>query len=137
MSSSLYAKKFTFDKSSSTKESIYQNLVNNSKGNAVSFIFHYHPSIAASEAQSLTTLLSTKTQSQQHQHPCPILLQLHHSSLPFCKNHKQTLRLSMQDTYIYWGLCIFLMRMLKTGSISFINCELVRTLHLVVLLSNL
>ena len=37
--------------------------------------FSYHPSIAASEAQSLTTLFSTKireeeTQSQELQHPC-------------------------------------------------------------------
>ena len=37
--------------------------------------YFYHPSIAASEAGSLTTLFSTKmrgeeTQSQEHQHPC-------------------------------------------------------------------
>ena len=57
----------------------YQKLAN-SNGNTFSFIphvcyFSYHPSIAASEARSLTTLFSTKmrgeeTQSQEHQHPC-------------------------------------------------------------------
>ena len=35
----------------------------------------------------------------------------------------------MRDNYIDRGCCIFLMQMLKTVSISFINCELVRTLY--------
>ena len=43
----------------------------------------------------------------------------------------------MQDTYIDRGLCIFLMQMPKTVIILFINCELVRTLYSVGLLSNL
>ena len=131
----LYAKEFTFDKSSSIKQTIYQKL-RNSNGNTFSFIphvcyFSYHPSIAASKAWSLTTIFSIKmrgrkhrhkntnfqfhsscmlffispqyccfqslefnknllyqnegeeTQSQEHQHPCPILLKFHHSSPPF------------------------------------------------------
>ena len=63
---------------------MYQKL-HNSNGNTFSFIpnvsyFSYHPSIAASEAWSLTTLFSTKireggsgwggTQLQEYQHPC-------------------------------------------------------------------
>ena len=43
----------------------------------------------------------------------------------------------MRDTYIDQGICIFLIQMLKTVSISFINSELIRTLYLVWLLSNL
>ena len=35
----------------------------------------------------------------------------------------------MRDIYIDQELCIFLMQMLKTVSISFIDSELVRTLH--------
>ena len=58
----------------------------NSNGNTFSFIphvcyFSYHPWIAASKGRSLTT--------QEHQHPCAILLEFRHSS-PLCKNHKKT-----------------------------------------------
>ena len=35
----------------------------------------------------------------------------------------------MRGTYTDRRLCIFLMQMLKTVSISFINCELVKTLY--------
>ena len=60
--------------------------MSNSNGNTFSFIHHvcyfsYRPWIAPSEGRSLTT--------QEHQHPCPILLEFHHSSLPLCKNHKK------------------------------------------------
>ena len=84
-SSRLYAKEFSFDKSSSIKQTIYQKL-HNLNGNTFSFIphvcyFSYHPQIAVSEGQSLTT--------QEHQHPCPIPLEFHHSSPPLCKNHKK------------------------------------------------
>ena len=43
--------------------------------------FSYHPLIAASEGQILTT--------QEHQHRCPILLEFRHSSPPICTNHKK------------------------------------------------
>ena len=61
---------------------------------------------------------------------------------PLCKNHKKTLRSirklkSTWHFYIDWGLCIFLVQILKTISILFINSELVRTLYSVGLLSNL
>ena len=84
-SSRLYAKEFSFDKSSSMKLTIYQKLCN-SNGNTFSFIpdvcyFSYHPWIAASEGRSLTT--------QEHQHPCHILPEFCHSSPPLCKNHKK------------------------------------------------
>ena len=70
--SRLYAKEFTFDKSSSIKQTIYQKLAN-SNGNTFSFIphvcyFSYHPSIAASETRSLTTLFSTKMRGRKHSH---------------------------------------------------------------------
>ena len=59
----------------------------NSNGNTFSFIprvcyFSYHPWIAASEGRSLAT--------QEHQHPCAILLEFCHSSPPPCKNHKKS-----------------------------------------------
>ena len=43
--------------------------------------FSYHPWIAASEGQSLTT--------QEHQHPYPILLEFYHSSPSLFKNREQ------------------------------------------------
>ena len=43
----------------------------------------------------------------------------------------------MRGTYIDWGLCIFLVQMLKTVSILFINYELVRKFFLVGLLWDL
>ena len=84
-SSRLYAKEFSFDKSSSIKLTTYPKL-RNSNGNTFSFItqvcyFSHHPWIAASEGRSLTT--------PEHQHPCPILIEFHHSSPPLCKNHKK------------------------------------------------
>ena len=84
-SSKLYAKEFSFDTSSNMKLIIYQKL-RNFNGNTFSFIphvyyFSYHPWIAASEARSLT--------AQEHQHPCPILLEFRHSSPPLFKNYKK------------------------------------------------
>ena len=84
-SSKLYAKEFSFDKSSNMKLIIYQKL-RNLNGNTFSFIphvyyFSYHPWIAAPEARSLT--------AQEHQHPCPILLEFRHSSPPLFKNYKK------------------------------------------------
>ena len=85
------------------KYNIYQKL-HNSNGHTFSFIphvcyFSYQHSIAASEARSLTTPLSTKMrglgwgwgqgQSQEHQHPCLILLEFRHSSPSFCKINKK------------------------------------------------
>ena len=69
-----------------------------------------------------------------------VLLEFCHSSLPLCKNHKKPevdKISSMRNTYTDRGLCIFLVKMLKTVSISFINSKLVRTLYSVWLLSNL
>ena len=70
--SRLCAKEFTFDKSSSIKQTIYQNLAN-SNGNTFNFIPHVcyfsrHPSIAASETRTLTTLFSTKMGERKHSH---------------------------------------------------------------------
>ena len=84
-SSKLYAKKFSFHKNSSMKQTTYQKLRNSNK-NTFSFISHvcyfsYHPSTAASEDRSLTI--------QEHQHPYPILLEFRHSSSPLCKNDKK------------------------------------------------
>ena len=84
-STRLYAKEFSFDKSSSIKQNVYQKL-HNSNGNTFSFIphvcyFSHHPWTAASEGQSLTTY--------EHQHSFPILLEFRHSFPPFRKNHKK------------------------------------------------
>ena len=130
-SSRLYAKEFSFDKSSSMKLTIYQKL-RNSNGNTFSFIpyvyyFSYHPWIAVYEDWSLNT--------QEHQNP-----EFHHSPPPLYKNHRKTevdKKSSMQDTYTDQQLCIFLVQMLKTISISSITFELVRTLYSIGLLSNL
>ena len=75
--SRLYAKEFSFDKSSSIKYTIHQKM-RNSNGNTFSFIphvcyFSYHPWIAASEGRSLTT--------QEHQCPCPIPVPVYQSSI--------------------------------------------------------
>ena len=98
-SSRLFAKKFNFNKSSSIKQTIYQKL-DNSNGNTFSFISHecsfsYHPRIVASKI-GVQQLFSAKikdgqeTQPQKHQHPCPILLDLHHPSLNVFKNHEKS-----------------------------------------------
>ena len=44
-------------------------------------LFFISPLDCCSEGQSLTT--------QEHQHPCPILLEFHNSYPPLCKNHKK------------------------------------------------
>ena len=84
-SSRLYAKEFSFDISSSMKQTIYQKM-HKSNRNTFSFTphvcyFSYDPWTAASKGRSLVT--------QEHEHPCPILLQFSHSSPPICKNHKK------------------------------------------------
>ena len=131
----------------------------NSNGNTFSFIphvrhFSYFPWITASEGRSLTTHFSTKMrgrkQPQEHQGPSRILLEFRHYSPPLSKNIKnlRSMRKFKHARHLHWhlhlhlaltltGLCIFLVQMLKTVSISFINSELVRTLYLVWLLSNL
>ena len=68
------------------KQIMYQKL-RSSIANTFSFIphvsfFSYHPWIATSECRSLT--------AQEHQHPCPIPLEVRHSSPLFCKNHKKS-----------------------------------------------
>ena len=68
-------------------------------------------------------------------------IEFRHSSSPLCKNHKKPKVdkkiLTSRHVYIDQEICIFHVQMLKTVSISFINFELVRTLYLVGLLSNL
>ena len=68
------------------KQTIYQKLRNSNKNTFSSIphvcYFSNHPWIAASEGWSLTT--------QEHQHPCPIVLEFCHSSPPLYKNHKKT-----------------------------------------------
>ena len=106
--------------------------------NTFSFIpdvcyFSNHPSIASPKGQSLIT--------REHQHICPILLEFCHSSppLPSLKTIKilRSIRKFKHVRLTLTGLCIFLMQMLKRVSISLINPELVRTLYLMELLSNL
>ena len=89
-SSRLHLKEFTFDKSSTIKQTIYQKL-RYLNGNTVSFIphvcyFSYQPWIATSEECSLTTLLyqneEEETQPEGHQHLCLILFGFHHSFPP-------------------------------------------------------
>ena len=99
-------------------------------------VFFILPSIASSEAWSLTTLFLPKmrgkeTKSQEH-HLCPILLEFH-PPLPSVKTIKN-LVLSIQDTYIDQELCIFLIQLPETVSVLCNNCELVRTIYLVGLL---
>ena len=70
-SSRSYATEFTFGKSSSIKKTFYQKL-RYLKANTSSFIPHvcyfpYHPSIAASENWSLTTLLPTQMRGEETQ----------------------------------------------------------------------
>ena len=111
------------------KYNIYQKL-HNSNGHTFSFIphvcyFSYHHSIAASEARSLTTPLSTKMRGlgwgwgrASHKN-ITSMSPFYQNSVtpprPFAKSIKNP-RLSMQDTYIDRGLCIFLMQILKTVS---------------------
>ena len=111
------------------KYNIYQKL-HNSNGHTFSFIphvcyFSYQHSIAASEARSLTTPLSTKMRGlgwgggrASHKN-INIHVSFYQNSvtppLPFAKSIKN-LSLSMQDTYIDRGLCSFLMQILKTVS---------------------
>ena len=137
ISSRLYEKKFSFEKSSSMKQTIYQKL-HDSNGNTFSFIphvcyFKYHSWIAASEGRSLIT--------QDLQHPCPILLEFCHSSRLLCKNQKKLevneKNSGMRDSDTDLQLCIFLGQMFKIVRISFINSELVRTLYLAGYFSNL
>ena len=66
--SRLYAKEFTFDKSSIIKQTIYEKIAK-SNGNTFTFIphvcyFSYHPSIAASETRSLITLFPAKNEGR-------------------------------------------------------------------------
>ena len=65
-----------------------------------------------------------------------VLSLLPSSSLKTIKKPEVNKKLSMQDTYVEQRLCIFLVQMLRTVSISFINSKLVRMLYLEGLLSN-
>ena len=133
-------------------QTIYQKL-RNSNGNTFSFIphvcyFSYLSWITASKGLGLTTLFSTKMMWEEiarrtstpvsHSIRVPSLL----SSPPLpsaktIKNLESRRKFSIRDTYIDGGLCIFLVQMLKTVSISFINIQLVRKLYSGWLLSNL
>ena len=95
------------------------------------------------ENRSLKTLFSTQIrgeekQPQEHQYPCPILLEFDHSSPRLCKNHKNLRSIRKlkhaRHFYIDQGLCMFLIQMLIIVGISFINSELVKTLYSVGLL---
>ena len=142
-SSRLYVKEFTFDKRSYIKQTIYQKL-RSSNGNIFSVTphisyFSYLPWIAASEGRSSLAQIRDRKQPQEHQHSSPILLEFCHYFPPLCKNHKKmrSIRKLKHARRIDRGLCIFLVEMLKTVSISFINSKRVRTLYSVWLLSNL
>ena len=80
----LYAKEFSYGKSSSIKQTISQKLRNLTRDN-LSFTPHvrycsYYHGITTPEGQNLTT---------QETHTCPILLESRPSSPPICKNHKK------------------------------------------------
>ena len=143
-SSRLFAKKFNFDKSSSIKQTIYQKL-DNSNGNPFSLIsnecsFSYHLRIVASKIE-VQQLFSAKikdgeeTQPQEYQHPCPILLDLHHSSLNVFKNHEKPDVDKKTQVCKEWRALYF--SRADAVSISFIDSELIRTLYLLELLLNL
>ena len=70
MPSRLYAKEFTFDKSSSINQTIYQKLHNSNEYtfSSISHIsyFSYYPWIAVSKYQSLTTIFSAKMMGRKH-----------------------------------------------------------------------
>ena len=145
-SSRLFAKKFNFDKNSSIKQTIYQKL-DNSNGNTFSFISHecsfsYHPRIVASKT-GVQQLFSAKikdgeeTQPQEHQHPCPILLDWITPPLTSLKTMKNLTSIRKLKHARHGGLCIFVVQMLNAVSISFIDSELIRTLYLLGLLLNL
>ena len=93
-------------------------------------IFHITPGLLI-PGKSLTTL--------EHQHPCPILLELYYSSPPPVKTIKNLKLMTKfkHGRHIDQELYIFLMQMLKAVSILFINNELVRTVYSVGFLSNL
>ena len=109
------------------------------------YYFSCKPWIAAPKGLSLTTHFCTRmtgeeTKPQKHQHPCPILLQFHHSSSSLCKNHKKQevdRKIQACDTFTLADVMVldFFMQMFKKVIISFINSELVRTLYMVGLLS--
>ena len=109
------------------------------------YYFSCKPWIAAPKDLSLTTHFCTRmtgeeTKPQKHQHPCPILLQFHHSSSSLCKNHKKQevdRKIQACDTFTLADVMAldFFMQMFKKVIISFINSELVRTLYMVGLLS--
>ena len=62
-----------------------------------------------------------ETKSQEHQHPCPILLEFRHSSPPFCKNDQKTWVRACETKYIDQRLCIFLMQILKAVNLLTVN----------------
>ena len=110
----------------------------NSNGNIFSFIPHvcyflYHPRIAASEDRSLTTLSSTQMRGRKHNHkniPAPFYQSSVTPPLPSVKTIKNLRKFKhARHFYIDRGLCIFLVQVFKTVSISFNNSELVRTLY--------
>ena len=138
-----------YGKRSSMKQTIYQKLWN-TNGNSFSFMLHvcyfsYHPWIAVSEGESLTTLLSTKitgagntaARISKSLSNSLIVPSLSLSSVKTIKKLRLINKSGMRETDIHRRLCIFFVQLLKTVSILSISSELFRTLCLVGLLSNL
>ena len=97
LTSNRYAKESPSDKSSSIKQTIYQKLRHLNEVFLV--LFHIYvilsPQYCCFRSSEFNNILlceneGEETQSQEHRHPCPALLEFHHSSHPFCKNHKKT-----------------------------------------------
>ena len=107
-------------------------------------IFYIAPILLLPKLMSLTRIFSTKIRRGKYSHkniniPVPFYQNSVTPPLPSAKTIKKvgSSMLDRVDTYIDRGLCIFLMQMLKTVSISFINCEFIRTLYSVGLILNL
>ena len=131
------------------KYNIYQKL-HNSNGHTFSFIphvcyFFISPQYCCFRSSEFNNTLIYQNegvglgwgqgQSQEHQHPCPILLEFRHSSASFCKINKKP---EVEHArHVHWPRALYFPYADTQNIISFIKCELVRTLYSVGLLSSL
>ena len=125
----LYAKEFSFDKSSSMKQTIFQKL-RNSKGNTFTFIFHVLFFVSPLDC-CFRRLEFNNTRTKASPSLSFSIRVLSLPPLPYIKtikNLRPIRKFTHARSYIDRELCIFLVQMLKTVSIWFINYELVRTL---------
>ena len=149
----LYAKEFTFDESSSIKQTIYHKL-HNSNRNTFQFhssgkLFLMSPLDCCFRRWELCNSLLYPNQEWEGGGDTatrPSTCLTHSVSsvtppLPSVKSIKNLRSIRKfkyaRHLYIDRGLCTFYIQIFKTVSNSFNNSELVRTLHSVALLSNL